>query len=143
MRFKNTQQIKTSHRTISEQGRFVLVPVEIDGSINMKPYTFVNYKDLQNRLPSLLMTFEARGEWEVLLYHVPNDFKWRWDRNLMCYFPNKGKKVLKYSYMDLPIDSMVIHTDSIHLNYKLLETSSQEKTTLEGVVKLKRNAINN
>ena len=92
---------------------FILLGNEIDGRVNSELfYTFKNLKALKKRLPEILVHIKGEGEWIFDLYQVPNGYK-IWHRWGYFKYPNRGTKILTYSYMNLPLKAVEFYKKEI------------------------------
>ena len=93
---------------------FILLGNEIDGRVNCELfYTFNNLTSLKKSLPDILVQIKGEGEWVFELYQVPKEYK-IWHRWGYYKYPNRGTKLLKYSYMNLPMVAVRFYENEIN-----------------------------
>lgn len=80
------------------KSKFVLIGNAIDGRLDFNHEIFSDFKAVQYRLPEIIAGLSYVGEWDVALYQVPDDFRFRkiWG---YYYKPNRGICIFNYSYM--------------------------------------------
>lgn len=92
---------------------FILIGNEIDGRVNCRLlYTFKNLTALKKRLPETLVQIKGEGEWIFELYQVPKNYR-IWHRWGYYKYPNRGTKLLAYSYMNLPMKNVQFYKKEI------------------------------
>jgi len=94
---------------------FILIGNNIDGRIwSQMSYHYKNLAELEQNLYSNLSEIKAEGEWRFDLYQVPKDHKIYFRLGRFKY-PDRGTKLLSYSYMNLPILSVQFRKKEISL----------------------------
>lgn len=92
---------------------FLLLGNQIDGRLFCdKVFEFKNLKDLRERLPNALFQIKGEGEWDFELYQVPKEYKIYFRLGYYRY-PNRGTKLFRYDYMNLPIKAVEFHDHEI------------------------------
>jgi len=122
---KDNVEIRKHKRTIEKRRPFVLIGNEIDGRVfGPLMYNFKSFADLKKRLPEILISIKGEGEWIFELYQVEKDYK-IWHRYGYYQYPNRGKRVFKYSYMNCPLKAVEINKTEIILfgDYLLFKDS--------------------
>ena len=110
---------------------FILLGNEIDGRVNCELfYTFNSFTALKKRLPEILVQIKGEGEWAFELYQVPKDYK-IWHRWGYYKYPNRGIKLLTYSYMNLPLKTVEFFKKEITLVGAWTDTYSRKNNEIE------------
>jgi hypothetical protein len=111
------------HRNINRfnpNSKFVLTGNRIDGRLNFDHEIFPDFKAVKAKLPKIIAELEYAGEWDVALYQVPYDFRFRkiWD-----YYrkPNRGICIFNYSYMAAQ-EHMVVNISEDKISFNGLST---------------------
>ena len=116
MKYEDEIIISKHRRTLERGTPFVFIGNEIDGQLFCQTvYEFKNFEELRERLPDILKSIEGEGEWAFDLYQVPEEFK-VWRRWGYYRYPNRGKSILKHSYMNYAINAVVINEEKILLS---------------------------
>ena len=78
--------------------KFLLIGNAIDGRVSFDHEVFENFEALRRKLPNIIAELKYQGEWDVALYQVPDDFRFR---KIWGYYrkPNRGICIFNYSYM--------------------------------------------
>lgn len=108
---------ESSRITYDKFSKFVLLGNNIDGRIDINCCRFDNFSEVKKQLPNLVENMQCWGEWDLKLYQVPDNFN---IKVLYGYYqvPQKGKLILKLSYMNINkyrkmyIDDAIIHVHS-------------------------------
>lgn len=122
---------------------FLLLGNEIDGKILCeKKYDFRSYSELKKRIPKILTEIEGEGEWVFELYQVENDYR-IWHRWGYYRYPNKGRKIFKYDYCDLPLREVIFARKEILLIGSAFSCDNYPNRTFDiSIQKIKWNWMN-
>jgi hypothetical protein len=105
-----------STRKLRKSGKFLLTTRWIDGYVRFKSWhEFDNFNLLREYLLPMLSNLECSGEWAIYLHSVPSNYKLRWNRENLFYYPSNGKLILTHSYMNLPIIDIDYYGNCIEL----------------------------
>ena len=125
MKYEDEIEVRKHRRTLERDKPFVLLGNEIDGRLFCHShFEFKSFEELKERLPKVLKTIKGEGEWAFDLYQVPDDYR-IWRRYGYYRYPNRGKSILKHSYMNYSINAVVITEEMISLSgdYLFFENS--------------------
>ncbi len=101
-------------RKININAKFLLIGNNIDGYVDIDQVLFNNFDELKTKLPQIMIKLECSGEWELALYQITKPYK---IIKKYGYFktPSHGKLLLKHSYMDYAIKSLIFTEDKIQI----------------------------
>lgn len=115
MKYEDEIKIRKYQRTLERDMPFVFIGNEIDGRLFCQDFhEFENFEELKEKLPDILKSIKGEGEWAFDLYQVPDNYR-IWNRWGYYSYPNRGKSVLKHSYMNYSINAVVINQVNIFL----------------------------
>jgi hypothetical protein len=103
---------KTYARTIDKFSKFVLIGNNIDGIVEFSFCEFANFEEVKEKIPQILYELVAFGEWDLILYQVPENYIIK-KRYGYYKYPNKGRKIYEHNYMDLPIKDIHFKDNTI------------------------------
>jgi hypothetical protein len=112
--------------------KFLLAGNNIDGRVNVWTEVFQNFEEVKIRLPEIYANLEYEGEWDTSLYQVPDEFRihHRWG---YYKYPNRGRLVFNYSYMDvgdnieLSISNSIIHFSGLSRTFEEARNSQNDE----------------
>jgi hypothetical protein len=109
-----TYSAQNFKRTVNYNYQFILIGNSIDGGIDTDIISFIDFKELQSKLPSILVNLEHFGEWDLKLYQVAKPYK---IIKKYGYYkvPNSGRLIFEHNYMDYHINSVQFQNDNMEI----------------------------
>ena len=117
--------------------KFLVLGNNKDGMVSIKHEEFENWADFTNRFPVMYKNIDFFGEWSLIIYQVPDDYKIKYQ---FGYFkvPNKGKIIADVGYMEIVGDHMDVFISNaiIHFQSRSLDSSENWDNDFDAVINI-------
>lgn len=117
--------------------KFLVLGNNIDGMVSIKHEEFENWADFTNRFPDMYKNIDFSGEWSLIIYQVPDDYKIKYQYGYFMV-PSKGKIIADIGYMEIAGVHMDVFISNaiIHFQSRSLDSTENWDNDFDAVINI-------